>query len=302
MKNQPILYDVYSGAGGAALGYSQAGFRVVGIDSHPQPHYPFPFIQMDAFRFFAAVKSGEYPMPDAWHCSPPCQSYSIMHNLPWLRAKVYPVLILPTLEFLETTGRPYVLENVMGARHGAKGLSKRGLEDHGLKAGWLCGTMFGKPFYRHRLFATNFLWLAPGHPKHMKRIRPSSSLVGRAKDIVFSASEDSRGIESWPGRRGQEAGSGLTLRAFTRKTGKVEYVTKTGTTEPGYGLTQWQNNGAQTEGVGIGHAKGWRKAAGAMDITWMGRDELTQAIPPIYTRFLGEALMREVVARKLVGA
>ena len=40
------------------------------------------------------------------------------------------------------------------------------------RAGWLCGGMFGLPFYRHRLFATNWLWLAPGHPKHVGVIRP----------------------------------------------------------------------------------------------------------------------------------
>ncbi len=27
---KPLLYDVYSGAGGAAVGYSRAGFRVIG--------------------------------------------------------------------------------------------------------------------------------------------------------------------------------------------------------------------------------------------------------------------------------
>ena len=51
-------------------------------------------------------------------------------------------------------------------------------------------------------------------------------------------------------------------------------------------LANWQN-GAQVNGVGIGHAKGWHMAAGAMGIDWMKRDELTQAVPPIYTEFIG---------------
>ena len=92
-----------------------------------------------------------------------------MHNLPWLRDREYPLLILPTRLMLEGLGKPYVLENVMGAKKGSKTLLKRGLEEHGLEAAWLCGAMFGKPFYRHRLFASNWLWLAPAHLKHRLR-------------------------------------------------------------------------------------------------------------------------------------
>ena len=54
--------------------------------------------------------------------------------------------------------------------------------------------------------------------------------------------------------------------------------------------TRWQN-GAQASGVGIGHAKGWRLAAEAMGINWMKRKELTQAIPPVYTEWIGRQLM-----------
>ena len=163
------LLDLYCGAGGAAVGYHRAGFdEIVGVDIAPQPRYPFEFVHADALEFLAE-HGHDY---DAIHASPPCQGYSIMHNLPWLRGRDYPLLILPTIEMLEALGKPYVVENVMGARHGSKTLRKRGLEAHGLKAGWLCGAMFGLPFYRHRLFATNWLWLAPGHPKHVGVIRP----------------------------------------------------------------------------------------------------------------------------------
>ena len=260
------LLDLFCGAGGAAMGYSRAGFEVVGVDLAPQPRYPFEFHQADALEYLAA-HGHEF---DAVHASPPCQGYSIMHNLPWLKGHEYPLLILPVRKMLEALGKPYVIENVMGARHGAKGLTKRGLEAHGLQAGWLCGTMFGLPFYRHRLFATNFLWLAPGHPKHMNRRRPGASLAGRAREIVFSATEDSRGLESWPGRRG-EAGHGLTV-------------------------VKRQGNGGnpfrrEDGGLNIGHAVGWRLAAEAMGIDWMNRAELTQAIPPCYTEYVGAAFL-----------
>ncbi len=269
---RPKVLDLFAGGGGAAVGLYLAGFNVTGVDIVPQPRYPFPFILADAIE----VDLEGY---DCYWASPPCQGYSIMNNLPWLKGRDYPLLILPTLERLEATGKPYVLENVMGARHGAKGLQKRGLEAHGLEAGYLCGAMFGKPFYRHRLFATNFPWFAPGHPKHRIKLPLHRLIKGmplldptqnprprRTETFIFSKTEDNRGVASWPNRRGNPQGGTLTA---------------------------WQ--GHPGDGVAVGHAKGWRLAAEAMGIDWMKREELTQAIPPIYAQYLGQYLLSAVL-------
>ena len=102
----PRLLDLFCGAGGAAVGYHRAGFtEIVGVDIKPQPRYPFTFIQADAMT---------YPLDgfDAIHASPPCQGYSIMKNLPWLRHRVYPLLILPTRERLAASGGPYMIQKL----------------------------------------------------------------------------------------------------------------------------------------------------------------------------------------------
>ena len=267
------LLDLFSGAGGCAKGYQQAGYYVVGVDNEPQPHYcGDEFHQADAFEYLAEHWQ-EY---DAIHGSPVCKGYTVMHNLPWLRDKVYPLQILPLRESLTAIGKPYVIENVMGARWGAKGLAKRGLEAHGMQAGWLCGRMFGLPFYRHRLFETNWLWLAPEHPKHQLNLHP------RSERFVYGGTV--KGL----------SGGAAVLDVKPRRGGPlphntIETVTRTGTTEPGYGLSQWQK-GAQAAGIGVGHAKGWRLAAEAMGVDWMNRAELTQAIPPAYTFFIATQL------------
>ena len=294
-KNRPKLLDLFCGAGGCARGYQQAGFYVVGVDLEPQPHYcGDEFHQADAFEYLAE----HWEEFDMIHGSPVCKGYSVMNNLPWLKGREYPLQILPLREALDAIGKPYVIENVMGARWGAKGLKKRGLEAHGMQAGWLCGAMFGLPFYRHRLFETNWFWLQPGHPKHLIRIRPGHSLSGRARDIVFPFPNSPRSRGTWEDKF-QERHPGQSQQAIPQ--GNFDKWRASG--DPMAALMgkmatlgKWQN-GAQAVGVGIGHAKGWRLAAKAMEIDWMARAELTQAIPPVYCAYLGECLMRHLETR-----
>jgi DNA (cytosine-5)-methyltransferase 1 len=88
---------------------------------------------------------------DAIHASPPCQGYSRLRHLPWLKGRVWPLLIEPTRERLESTGRPFVIENV---------------EDAPIRGPILCGQMFGLALYRHRRIETNWPLLHPAHPRH----------------------------------------------------------------------------------------------------------------------------------------
>lgn len=142
--SRPRLLDLFCGAGGAARGYHQAGFDVVGVDIKPQPHYPFEFYEMDALAWtmfvgFVAV-----------HASPPCQAFSDLQK----RSRGdYPKLIEPTRRMLAQSGLPYVIENVEGAPL--------------VNPVMLCGTMFPElRVIRHRLFESNVFLDIPEHKRH----------------------------------------------------------------------------------------------------------------------------------------
>lgn len=141
MGVRPILLDSYCKAGGAAMGYYRAGFDVVGVDIQPQPNYPFRFIQADAVEFIS--RHGQDF--DAHHASPPCQAHLNLTRLNEAlgRVHVHADLIAETRAALLASGRPYVIENVADAR--AKLVEPIRL----------CGTAFGLPLRRHRLFESN---------------------------------------------------------------------------------------------------------------------------------------------------
>lgn len=149
---KPKLLDLFCCGGGASRGYHAAGFDVVGVDIEPQPNYPFAFIQADALEYVAA--NGH--LYDAIHASPPCQGYSphvSSAGSQWVptEGKNEPKLIAPVRALLEASGKPFVIENVMGARHELRANLQ------------LCGTMFGLPLARHRLFESS-VWIE--QPEH----------------------------------------------------------------------------------------------------------------------------------------
>jgi DNA (cytosine-5)-methyltransferase 1 len=148
LTGKPLILDAFCCAGGAALGYAQAGFEVIGVDIEPQPNYPFPFYQADALTLDPKLLD----LFDAIHTSPPCQAYSDLAKRN-RNADRWPRLIEPVREMLRATGKPYIIENVEGAPL--------------LNPVVLCGTMFpGLRVIRHRLFEVNFPVIPPPHGKH----------------------------------------------------------------------------------------------------------------------------------------
>ncbi len=192
------------------MGMTRAGFEVVGFDIKPQPRYPFEFHQADAME----VDLSGF---DAVWASPPCQGY-IQRNKNLVTR--YLKLIEPTREMLDTSGLPYIIENVEGAPL--------------LSPLLLCGTMFDLPLRRHRLFESP--WLT----QHDLPCNHWGTVAG-----------------------GQFAG----VYAFG-------------------GKGRRHGRGVRDPGNAPGPA--WNEAMG---IDWMTRTELTQAIPPAYSEFLGKALI-----------
>lgn len=152
MSDKPVSYrsclDLYCCEGGAGVGYSQAGMRVTGVDIVARPRNPNPVIIADALDYL-----GEHGHNYGFiHASPPCQAYS--HLTPDDCKDRYPRSIPALRAKLKATGRPYVIENVAGARHE--------LENPVM----LCGSMFGLRTQRHRYFEANFPLTAPGPCDH----------------------------------------------------------------------------------------------------------------------------------------
>jgi len=154
---RPVLLDLFAGGGGAGMGYYLAGFRVVGVDIKPQPHFPFEFHQADALT---------YPLEgfDAYHASPPCQAYS--KNCRYWRkiGYKYPDLIEPIRLRLQDTGKSWVIENVKNSPL--------------VNPYLLNGAMFGLYLQKTRLFEVNFnlpFKLLPQNQKPVRVGRPVKS-------------------------------------------------------------------------------------------------------------------------------
>ena len=227
------LLDLYCGAGGSGMGYSRAGFEVVGVDKDLQPHYPFEFHQSDALEFLAAHGS-EF---DYIHASPPCQAYSAMTKGRWQdKVNNHPQLIEPTRELLLKLGKPFDIENVPGSPL--------------INPIMLCATMFnlitkyGSQLRRHRYFETNWQVCLVPPCNHNK-----GSAIG-----VYGGGQH-------PGRRNIPATIGVYGHAggSLNRDNLLKFCTQ--------------------------------DRRDAMDIQWMSGSELSQAIPPAYTEWLGSQII-----------
>ncbi len=238
---RPRLLDLFCGAGGCSVGYHRAGFDVVGVDSKPQPRYPFEFHQADAMTFpldgFAAI-----------HASPPCQAYSTMTKMH--KKSDHPDLVAAMRELLIGSGTPYVIENVSGSP----------LRDPVM----LCGTMFGlgvkvanAELRRHRLFETSFFMLYGLQCRHS-----AMRTIG-----VF----------------GDHGNGSNTLK-------KTKRLQAAGLIRPRT-VGVWGNSGGMSVRDGV-HQFCNAERSEAMGIDWMTGKELSQAIPPAYTEYIGTQLMR----------
>ena len=299
------LLDLFSGAGGGAKGYHQAGFEVTGIDCRPQPRYPYAFVQADALAYLAAY-GHEY---DAIHASPPCQKYCALRHL---SKKDHPDLIPQTRELLHRIGRPFVIENVPGAPL--------------VSPMTLCGTMFGlrtdcgAELRRHRLFETNWPLMCGLKCRHYQSELPctisvhgnsggSSRRDGYDPTIAGHTAEDRRGTVIRVYGERPKNGSERSIRQAEKRT-----ICVNGTGQPTEGRSTITVTGSTAKHE-IGTNRTLRKggveprpvvrkcfpvsaARVAMGIDWMTMKELSQAIPPAYTFFIGPQLWQWLIVER----
>lgn len=208
-NNKPKLLDLFCKAGGAGFGYNLAGFCVVGVDIEFQKNYPFEFHQSDALEYLKE----HWTEFDIIHASPPCQRFSSMTNGRWKdRLDEHPDLIEPIRNLLIKTGKPYIIENVVGAPL--------------INPTMLCGSMFNLKVRKHRLFETSF---------RVEQLECSHKLQGKVVGV--------------------------------------------------YGHAGGKSN---RDGIQFSSTQSWRDAMG---IQWMSGNELSQAIPPAYTEYIGKEFL-----------
>ena len=145
-------------SGRRLFGYAQAGFdEIVGVDLYPQANYPFHFIQADPLAY---LNTADLSVFDMVHASPPCQKFTSMRHAPGTKKHID--LITSTRPLLQRSGRPFCIENVVGARA------------YLINPVTLCGSMFdlkapnGAQLQRHRLFEASFPLEPPARCKHGK--------------------------------------------------------------------------------------------------------------------------------------
>src|SRR5207245_3609653 len=212
--------DLFGGAGGASMGLYRAGFDVIGVDIHPQPRYPFRFVQGDVLRPLVDLARFDFvwasPVCKRW--TAPVQQRGIEDRNP---DQITPIRRMFEWLQIEKRAPLFCIENVPRSPLRCVII--------------LTGDMFGLRTYRRRHFETNFVVLT-----------------------------------SVPGR------------PFGPKT-RADAVTVAGSSGGKSNRDHWQN----------GRKDAWQAAMG---IDWMLNREMTQAVPPAYSEFIGRAALRYMSA------
>jgi DNA (cytosine-5)-methyltransferase 1 len=283
------------------MGYHQAGFDVVGVDINPQKRYPFPFIQGDALEILERIICGEsietnqgaiYCKRDfaAIHASPPCQAYTALRHI---AKKEHPDLLGPTRDLLEKTGLPWIIENVPGAPINAMLM--------------LCGTMFGlqticgAELQRHRYFETNWWFGLAPECRHNQ-----SKVIGVYEKVAENAASGGRHEKGARARTISVHGDHPRDSSIERENRERRKVSSVHGGHARDKVASHENEKRRTITV-TGHTArtnvernhvretfSVQDARDAMGIDWMGMKELSQAIPPAYTRYIGDALIEHL--------
>ena len=109
MLRKPRLLDLFCCAGGSGVGYSQAGFEVIGVDVQLQGT-----IRFHSFRRMPYTRSEIHRAVRRRSRIPPMPAYSDLAKRNG-NADEWPRLIEPVRDMLVQSGLPYVIENVDGA-------------------------------------------------------------------------------------------------------------------------------------------------------------------------------------------
>ena len=211
-RSEMKLLDLFCGVGGASVGYFQAGFEVHGVDLKHGKRYPFAYLRANVLDI---ITDDEFMQQfDVIHASPPCQTHIITQHLRNAQGKSTSKLdLIPeTRAALIASGKPYVIENVVGSPL--------------INPIQLCGSSFNLKVRRHRLFESN-MPLKGSICNHKKQGRP----VG-----VYGSLND-----------------------------EIPQGGKTATTID--------------------------EARQAMGMDWAIWTELVEAIPPVFTKYIGEQIV-----------
>lgn len=150
---RPRHLGLFCSAGGACMGYHRAGFGTEGVDIAPQPRYPFTFHQADAFAY-VIEHAHRFDFISA---SPMCRDHTPLTSVAGKTGTEWQVDAIR--EALESTGKPFVIENVMTAPL---------REDTSI---WLCADNLGLRTVRHRRFEPGggLTLTGPAHRPHRAR-------------------------------------------------------------------------------------------------------------------------------------